>query len=99
MKEAAMAVAIEMNFPGATLDQYDQVIKLMGLEGGNMPPGAISHWASATDGGLRVVDVWESREAFDKFAQEQIGPYSQQVGITEPPETTYHEVHNHLPHD
>ena len=93
-----MPVAIEMNFKGATLEQYDQIVELMGLTSGNIPPGAIFHWTAKTDDGLRVVDVWESREAFDRFAQQQIGPFSQQVGITEPPETTYTDVHNHLPH-
>jgi hypothetical protein len=92
-----MAVAIEMNFKGATLDQYDKVIELMGLGGGApSPPGAIFHWVAKTNDGIRVVDVWESREVFDKFAEEQIGPYTQQVGIPAPPETTYYDVHNTL---
>jgi hypothetical protein len=89
-----MAVAIEMNFKGATLEQYDEVLKLMGLDTGAVPPGAKFHWAAKTDDGIRVVDVWESREIFDKFAQEQIGPYTAQVGIEGPPEMTYYDVHN-----
>ena len=93
-----MPVAIEMNFKGATLEQYDKVIELMGLTSGNIPPGAIFHWTAETDDGLRVVDVWESRDVFDRFAQEQIGPFTQQAGITEPPEMVYRDVHNHLPH-
>lgn len=40
--------------------------------------------------------MWETREAYDKFAAEQIGPFSQQAGIPGPPETTYRDVHNHL---
>jgi hypothetical protein len=91
-----MAVAVEMNFRGATLEQYDQVIELMGLQSGKAPPNAIFHWAAETDDGLRVVDVWETREAYEQFAQEQIGPYTQQVGIAGPPETTYYDVHNIL---
>jgi hypothetical protein len=92
-----MAVAITMDFSGATLDEYDQILEKMGLnQGGSAPPGALFHWASATDDGIHVTDVWESREAFDKFAEEQIGPYSAEVGITEPPSMTYHDVHNHL---
>jgi hypothetical protein len=93
-----MAVAIEMNFKGATLEQYDEVIKLMGLDDPNAPTpeGAMFHWAAKTDDGIRVVDVWETKEQFDKFAQEQIGPYSQQAGIAGPPEMTYREVHNTL---
>ena len=93
-----MAVAIEMYFKGATPEQYDKIIELMGLTSGDTPPGAIFHWAAKTDDGMRIVDVWESREVFDRFSQEQIGPYSQQAGITAPPETIYRDVHNHLPH-
>ncbi len=93
-----MTVAIEMWFKGGTLDQYDQVMKLMGLDdpAAAPPDGAIFHWCAGTDEGLRVVDVWETREQFDKFAAEQIGPYTQQVGIAGPPEMTYRDVHNYL---
>ena len=91
-----MAVAIEMTFKGATLDQYNEVMRLMSLDDGSRvsPPGALFHWVAATDDGIRVVDVWESREVFDTFAQEQIGPYTAQVGIPDPPEMTYYDVHN-----
>src|SRR5206468_12335139 len=69
-EEVLVAVAVEMDFRGATLDQYDQVIEKMGLTpGGGTPPGAISRWVAKTDDGLRVVDVWETREAFDRFAE------------------------------
>jgi hypothetical protein len=90
-----MAVAVEMNFKGATLDQYDQVIALMGLTPGTpAPTGGLFHWAAETEDGIRVVDVWETKEQYERFAQDQIGPYSQQVGIPAPPEVTYREVHN-----
>ena len=92
-----MAVAIIMDFEGATLDQYDQIVEKMGLDpGGQTPPGALFHWVTATDDGIRVTDVWESKEQFDAFSEEQIGPFSQEVGITDPPRTTVHDVHNHL---
>ena len=92
-----MPVAVEMDFDGATLEQYDQVMEKMGLEnGGTAPQGALFHWAAATDGGLRVVDVWESREAFDQFAEEKIGPFTAEVGITSPPTMTFHDVHGHV---
>jgi hypothetical protein len=56
-----MAVAYTMEFEGATLEQYDQVMKLMGLtEGGEPPEGAIFHWVAPTEDGIIVVDVWES---------------------------------------
>ena len=92
-----MPVAVEMNFRGATMDQYDQVIQKMGLrQGGPMPQGGLSHWVAKTDDGIRVVDVWETRKDFDRFAQEQIGPYTREVGITEQPEMRFYDVHNYL---
>ena len=92
-----MPVAVEMNFPGATLDQYDEVIKKMGLTpGGAVPPGAISHWVAKTDDGIRVVDVWETKQGYERFAQEQIGPYSREAGFPGAPETRFYDVHNHL---
>ena len=64
--------------------------------GGATPPGAISHWAAETDEGLRVVDVWETKEAYEQFAAEKIGPYSAEVGMTEPPEMRVYEVHSYM---
>ena len=92
-----MAVAVEMNFRDASLDQYEQVIQKMGLkQRGPTPPGAISHWVAQTDDGFLVVDVWETKEDFDKFAQEQIGPYSREAGMTSEPEVRFYDVHNYL---
>jgi hypothetical protein len=92
-----MAVAVILDFNGATLDQYDQVIDKMGFTpGGKGAPGGLFHWVAATDDGIRVVDVWETRDQFDQFADEQIGPYTQEVGLPGPPALTVHEVHNHF---
>ena len=38
----------------------------------------------------------ESKEQFEKFAQEQIGPVSQEAGITAPPKIQFFEVHNYF---
>ena len=56
-----MAVAVVLEFEGATLDQYDQVVEKMGITpGGRHLPGCLFHW--------------ESREQFERFAEEQIAP-------------------------
>lgn len=92
-----MPIAVQLDFDGATLDQYDAVCSKMGLTPkGPGPAGAISHFATMTDSGLRVVDVWESKEQFEKFAQEQIGPYSQEVGIPSEPKMQFFDVHNYF---
>jgi hypothetical protein len=90
-----MTVAVEANFPGATTAQYDEAIKVMGLTSGGQHPGALFHWVTKTDSGVRVTDVWESKEEFERFAQEQILPVSKQVGLPEP-EIRYIEVHNYM---
>jgi hypothetical protein len=92
-----MAIGVVMKFKGGTLEQYDQVIEKMGFEPtGQGAPAGIFHWITQTDEGLMVTDVWETQEAFERFAQEQIGPYTAEVGIPGPPEITYYQVHNYL---
>ena len=92
-----MAVAVQLDFQGGTLEQYDEIMKRMGFQpGGPGAPGGLFHWATKTGDGIRVTDVWESRDIFDKFAEEKIGPISQEVGVTAPPEIQFFEVHNYL---
>jgi hypothetical protein len=92
-----MAVAVQMDFEGATLDQYDTICKSMGLTPkGPGPAGAISHFATKTDSGIRIIDVWESKEQYEKFAQTEIGPKSAEAGITAPPAMQFFEVHNYF---
>lgn len=92
-----MAVGVVLDLEGATLDQYDQIIKKMGFSPtGAGAPGGIFYWVTKTDNGVRVTDVWQDREAFERFAEEQIGPYSQEVGVTSPPTISFYEVHNYL---
>ena len=92
-----MAVAVQLDFKGTTLDQYDQVIEKMGFRPeGPGAPGGLSHWVTKTDDGIRVVDVWETREIFDRYAEEKIGPYTREAGFNEEPEMRFYDVHNHL---
>lgn len=92
-----MAVAVQLDFRGGTLEQYDQVIEKMGFQpGGPGGPGGLFHWVTKTEDGIRVTDVWESQEAFDTFANEKIGPITQEVGVPNAPEIQVFEVHNYL---
>ena len=92
-----MAIGVQLDFNGATLDQYDEVVAKMGFRpGGRGAPGGLFHWVTKTGDGIRVTDVWESKEIFERFAQEQIGPLTAAVGLTSPPQITYFNVHNYL---
>ena len=91
-----MAIAVQFDFKDVTLEQYDQVLQKMGLHhGGPGGPGALFHWITKTADGIRVVDVWQSRAAFDKFAEEKIGPITQEI-FKRQPEMQFFDVYNHL---
>jgi len=92
-----VAVGVQSDFVGMTLAQYDEVIHRMGFEPrGAGGPGSLFHWVTKTADGLRVTDVWETQEDFEKFAEKKIGPITQEVGIEGQPTTTYFDVHNYL---
>ncbi|WP_067719387.1 hypothetical protein [Nocardia yamanashiensis] len=92
-----MAIAVILEFRGATLEQYDSILEILGLTPeGPGAPGGLFHWVTETDEGIRVTDVWTAQEVFEQFAAEQIGPASAKVGLPSPPEITFHPVHNYL---
>jgi hypothetical protein len=78
-----MAVAFIMDFAGGTTDDYDAVLERMDL-GGRLPAGAPFHAAGVNENGLQVCDVWESAEVFQRFAEGQIQPITQEVGLAAP---------------
>ena len=62
---ATMALAILAEIPDLTRDQYEFVVKKVNESGS--PAGALFHAGGPIEGGYRVVEVWESREAADAF--------------------------------
>jgi hypothetical protein len=51
---------------------YQRIIDGMGPE---LPPGLLSHLAIVKpEGGLRYVDVWESEDDFERFAEDRLHP-------------------------
>jgi len=66
-----MAVGFVMDIPDGDQEFYDTVCRTMNWPE-DWPDGQIGHYAGPTDGGWRVVDIWESREHFERFAQERL---------------------------
>jgi hypothetical protein len=91
-----MPIAVLHEAPGGTKEQYDQVAdRLSDGKGLNSPgdwpvDGLISHIAGPIEGGWRVVDVWESEEAFRRFG-EVLVPMLQEAGLGGEPQVF--EVH------
>ncbi|HET7573907.1 MAG TPA: hypothetical protein VFJ99_02210 [Solirubrobacterales bacterium] len=79
-----MAVGLWISFAGGTQEQYDAINAEMGVEE-TPPEGLVFHSAGPTDAGWNVIDFWESREAFDRFQQERLGPAIAALGDSAPP--------------
>jgi hypothetical protein len=92
-----MTTGVQINFRDVTLDHYDQAIERMGLlPGGPSARHELFHWVTKTASGIRIVDVWDSREAYGELATERIRPVASEVGVSEPPEVQFFDVHNYL---
>ena len=67
-----MAWAYVQTVMGGSLEEYDKVTAEMGDIG--KPDGLILHLAGEVDGGFRIVDVWDSREQYERFREETLEP-------------------------
>lgn len=78
-----MNIGIVMMIPHGTQAQYNKVMELLGLtaDTGDWPEGIISHTAGPSGSDWVVVDIWESKAAFDKFFQEQLGKAVAEAGL------------------
>jgi len=87
--------AIESTFsgPNATLKRYDDAIRILGgAAGGPYPdPGALFHWVAEVPHGLRIVNVFWTKEQYDVFAETKLVQVREEVGLPVP-STTYTEV-------
>jgi hypothetical protein len=91
-----MSVMITVEIPGMGADQYDAVMKEMGLnkKKAKWPKGAEAHVACAATDGLFVVDIWKSEADFKKFSEKTLGATLGKLGITAQPKITVRPVHN-----
>ena len=62
-------VVVLFNFPNVSLKQYDNVWADLRAAGQSKPKGLVSHVGAASGNNLVVVDIWESRQAFDEFGK------------------------------
>jgi hypothetical protein len=91
-----MAVGLWISFADGTQEQYDAVNAEMGVEE-SPPEGLIFHAAGPMESGWSVIDFWESREAFDTFQANRLGPAIEALGDRAPqgpPKIKEFPVHN-----
>jgi hypothetical protein len=90
-----MAVGIRVKFDGVDADQFDKLEAAHNARN-DVPAGLIFHASGPIEGGWGVLDFWESREQFDSFVGDRVGPAAAEVGITAVPDIHEFPVHEHL---
>jgi hypothetical protein len=68
-----MPIAQIIEMPGAGVLEYEQAFALLHPDGA-WPEGQINHIAGPTPDGFRVIDVWDSRQAFERFERDVLAP-------------------------
>jgi hypothetical protein len=76
-----------------TTDVYGRIMEGVGAA---PPAGCVMHAVVKIDGGLRYIDIWESRGACDLFLEERVHPVLQAAfsaaGAALPPEAARDEM-------
>ena len=88
-----MPIVAVFQAPSLTREMYEETVrKLTGGKKSRMEtladwpvPGLLMHAAGQSATGFRVVDVWESEEAFRKFG-EKLMPIMKEVGVEGAPD-------------
>ena len=90
-----MPVGLRLSFASNSLDDHDQVNEALNFRA-DWPDGLIAHAAYEVDGHLVASDVWESRQHFDRFAEQRLqAAISQTLGDrANEPEIQERELHH-----
>lgn len=75
-----MAIVVRFTPPSLSAQQYDEIIQRLEAAGSGSPQGRLFGVAFGPHEALRVSDVWDTRENFDRFAQ-TLMPLLQEMGI------------------
>lgn len=81
--EGAMTYGVIVRVP-APIEAYDAShAAIVEAVGDRRIPGFILHAARATDDGFEIIEVWESREHYQTFNRDVVGPAMAGAGMTD----------------
>jgi hypothetical protein len=87
-----MSILVRFAPAGASPEQYDESVRVFEQQG-DFPPEGMEYHAAFVDGDeIRVIEIWDSPEHLQAFAERLI-PRLAEIGI-ELPEPEVQEVHN-----
>ncbi len=77
-----MALCMIVEHPGVTEETGEQIMASVRTTGPVPPEGARLVMAGPADPGWRVISVWDSREAGDRFFAERLGRAYEEAGVS-----------------
>jgi hypothetical protein len=77
-----MAICLIVENPEQSQEQAEQVLAHVRSTGSFPPEGARLVLAGPTDPGYRVISVWDSEEARDRFFAERLTPAYKEAGLS-----------------
>ncbi len=91
-----MAYAITHHFPDGTEEQYRAALAAVHPADGGLPAGQTYHAAGPTEDGWMIVAVFDSKEDWERFRDQDLGPglQSAEGAFSTPPQETAFEVAN-----
>lgn len=91
-----MAVIVEAHAPS---QEMYEAVSSRAMSGGRLPDGCHVHIAGPAGDRWRVLTVWDSREAFEKFREEKLLPTFREVAGDDsppPPDPDVNDVHTFI---
>src|SRR5262245_46614682 len=74
----------------STWEQYESITATL-VE--PAPPGLVIHVAGPTDEGFRIIAVWDSEEAWQRFRSDRLEPAIAALGGPARPEPSFRDLH------
>jgi hypothetical protein len=77
-----MAYCLITDNAKGSAELFEQILQHLAASGEMPPEGAIFQVAGPSEHGWRVISVWESREAQERFRDERLLPAFKEVGLS-----------------
>ena len=88
-----MTIVSTLDITEPTAAEYRAVMDELGVE--RRPEGGIYlHLTTPTDGGFRVVEIWDKKENFDRFVERRLAPANAAIVLDHATEIKVTPLHN-----
>ena len=88
-----MTVVTTLDVTGLTPTEYRAVLDELGVET-RPEAGIYLHLTTPTDFGFRIVEIWDEKAGFDRFAERRLAPATKAVDMQRETKISVTPLHN-----